>query len=1272
MGGLDCSKLHLLSKKSQQERCVVLNHSKINRHSADSVNRQFPKNVAVSSHYTWWNFLVLDIFEQMHSVSNFFFTMISIIFFFGETPISPATVVAPLIVVMSVQIIKDGYDDLGRHLNDKKINDTPFLVWVHKDRGFEVESSWDSVKARNIRCGDLILCREGESFPCDTLLLASSNHDGKVAVTTGNLDGESSVKTRFTLPATQKPFEVLLKEFNSPGTLGSLLGDVNFPSVAHIVCQNPTDDFGTFEGRLEYATANTEGNGTDNQHSIPLTIENIGLRGATLRTSGVICVAIYTGKDTKLSLNAKCGQKKTSSTKHRFNSILLIFILAMLILTLIFVGIEYGWQNQVSGSGWYLVYGQLTAWKVTQGAFDEAILMNYLIPISMIVIMEIVQFFLALYAVNDITFYDEHLGKHCQVNATNIAEELGQVEFLFSDKTGTLTENKMEFRCFALAEENHAYSLEEDGLYKISGKPKQYSNEGVPMGVKEFVDVTFESSEDENEADSFAKQASRHWQRGTERVTEHSEEAELFWKVATLCHSVEVKASSEAEEQKGDNMNYSAASPDELALVRAAAKCGFVYLGRESTTDEWTDLGRETVRVSTLSGAAGGDGRKLLHFYRGGTLEFDSTRRRMSVLVQSAQDGRCFVFSKGAETAILNQRVSSGSPPRIHDNVTRQVNDFASRGLRTLVFAAREVSASLYRTMVDELKRAQGLTGQERIKALEKISAKIESRLSLVGVSGVEDRLQPGVKRCLRSLITAGIQVWVLTGDKEETATKISQTAGLFSRQMTLLRLTQYENVESVARAISDHLKLIQMTPELVLDQAGGNPAPPGSVTTCSTVASVPSEGETSVSLTRVTRTQCAARWLEKLRSWFQQAWTTGHRKGHQQRNGTRTIGLVIDGQTLRYATSDILRRNFLKLCLEASTVLCCRLTPFQKAAVVKLVAEGTKDVIGLKAPVTAAVGDGGNDVAMLLQANVGIGIFGNEGRQAVRAADYAFPLFKHLQRLFLVHGQWNYYRMSFMALLFYHKCIALVAAQIYQLSFSGFSAQPLFDSLLYALYNLTMTSCSICAFGLFERHLSEADLLRHPFLYRLMSQNANYSPWYVVLWCLDGLWLGSVCYFISYFVLVGGGVYAEAIFVLTGTSYATLDIDLFGTAVFLYLTIAVNFRLFVITRTFTLALIIGNIAFGVGNFIVTYVYQRMTSPISIFYMNLSYLAHCPAFWLAMPLSLTLGLLPDLLWRLGSDYWWKQQISRGSDRGRKSKAARTLLRGSPTLNLTEL
>ncbi|VDK40475.1 unnamed protein product, partial [Dibothriocephalus latus] len=175
-------------KQSSQERRIVLNHTKANRLAAKSVNRQFPKNVAISSHYTWWNFLALNLFEQMHSVANFFFTIISIIFFFGETPISPATVVAPLIVVMSVQIIKDAYDDFGRHRSDKKINDTRFPVWVHgEQQGFEVQSGWASVKARHIRCGDLILCHEGESFPCDTLLLASSNLDGKIAVTTGNL-----------------------------------------------------------------------------------------------------------------------------------------------------------------------------------------------------------------------------------------------------------------------------------------------------------------------------------------------------------------------------------------------------------------------------------------------------------------------------------------------------------------------------------------------------------------------------------------------------------------------------------------------------------------------------------------------------------------------------------------------------------------------------------------------------------------------------------------------------------------------------------------------------------------------------------------------------------------------------------------------------------------------------------------------------------------------------------------------------------------------------
>nr|VZI34278.1 unnamed protein product [Spirometra erinaceieuropaei] len=1252
MGGLRYFKWHFWRKKSSEERRVTLNHSKSNSLSAESANRRFPKNEAVSSHYTWWNFLVLDLFEQMHSVANFFFTMISIIFFFSETPISPATVVAPLIVVMSVQIIKDAVDDIGRHRNDNKINDTRFPVWVHKTQGYETESSWANVKARNIRCGDLVLCREGESFPCDTLLLASSNLDGKVAVTTGNLDGESSVKTRFALPATQKPFEVLLKEFSSPGTLGSVFGNINFPPVAHVVCQEPTDDFGTFEGRLEYANgsaaAAVDVNVTDGLLSIPLTIENIGLRGATLRSSSVVCVAIYTGKDTKLSLNAKSGHLKTSSTKHRFNSILLIFILAMLIFTVIFVGVEYAWQNTVSGSGWYLVHGQLTAWKVTQGAFDVAILMNYLIPISMIVIMEIVQLFLALYAANDIAFHEKESGERCQVNATNIAEELGQVEFLFSDKTGTLTQNKMEFRCFALAGGESIYSLEHNGLHQMPAGSEQYSDGEASKDEDQFMDFGYESSEDDEsdvyqgDADNKTKHESRHWSTGGQLVEAYSEEMELFWRVATLCHSVEVKTSRGTEEQKYDDMCYSAASPDELALVQAAAKCGFIYMGKESAGDEWVDLGRETVHALRLTGLAERPEHKLLRFYLGGTLEFDATRRRMSVLVQSVSDNRCFILSKGAETAMLRQHMCSGSPPEIREDVTRRVNEFASRGLRTLVFAAREVSPSVYRTMIGELKRAQGLTGQERAQALEKVSAKIESRLQLVGVSGVEDKLQPGVKQCLRSLIAAGIQVWVLTGDKEETAIKISQTAGHFSRHMKLLCLTHHQNVESVARAIYMHLRQLRET-----EESNANPGPRRGPS--STLTSAPLEGPDSVSFTP--DTCCGGRWLEKLGRWFRQARILGHRKKRQRCNGLRCLGLVIDGQTLRYATSDVLRRDFLRLCLETSTVLCCRLTPYQKAAVVKLVAEGMKDVTGQKAPVTAAVGDGGNDVAMLLQANVGIGIFGNEGRQAVRAADYAVPLFKHLRRLLLVHGHWNYYRMSLMALLFYHKCIALVAAQIYQLFFSGFSAQPLYDSLLYALYNLTMTSCSICAFGLFERHLNETDLMRHPFLYSLMSRNANYRPWYVLLWCLDGWWLGSVCYFVGYFVLVGGAAYAEATFLLAGTSYAGVDIDLFGTAIFLLLTIAVNFRLFVITRTFTLALIIGNLAFGIGNFVVTFVYQRVTSSSSAFYMNLSYLALCPAFWLAIPLTLVLALLPDLLWRLGSDIWWAQKISLSSENG---------------------
>ncbi|VDK24016.1 unnamed protein product [Taenia asiatica] len=379
----------------------------------------------------------------------------------------------------------------------------------------------------------------------------------------------------------------------------------------------------------------------------------------------------------------------------------------------------------------------------------------------------------------------------------------------------------------------------------------------------------------------------------------------------------------------------------------------------------------------------------------------------------------------------------------------------------------------------------------------------------------------------------------------------------------------------------------------------------------------------------------------------FRDALADGLRR-HRRKNpggANEPVGLVIDGTTLRYAITPVLRDEFLRLCMNVTTVLCCRMTPLQKAAVVRLVSHGLDGVGGGGRPVTAAVGDGGNDVAMLLEASVGVGIFGNEGRQAVRASDYALPLFKHLRRLILVHGHWNYYRISMTANIFYFKNVAFVAVQTYQMFYDGFSGQSMFDSLLYTFYNLTFTSFAPFVFGVFEQHVSSKDLMHRPYLYRLMSLSANLRCWYILLWVVDGWWHGTVIYYVCHCILVGGMEFSDSLFFQSDTSYSAVDFNMFGNACYIFVVVTGTLRIVVMSRYLNLPIIIGLFVTGALNLVIMFIYQTFGGTSTYIYMNYVYLASCPAFWLCLPLVLVLTLLPDILWRISSDAWWDFQIA---------------------------
>lgn len=305
---------------------------------------------------------------------------------------------------------------------------------------------------------------------------------------------------------------------------------------------------------------------------------------------------------------------------------------------------------------------------------------------------------------------------------------------------------------------------------------------------------------------------------------------------------------------------------------------------------------------------------------------------------------------------MIYSRLQAQQQQALRKSTAEHLEMFAREGLRTLCVAERDLTEAQYEewSMEHDL-AAQAL--QDREDRLEEVSDLIERDLLLLGGTAIEDRLQDGVPDTIALLGDAGIKLWVLTGDKVETAINIGFSCNLLSNDMDLIVFDQQDgDLEAAAASLDEHLQTFNLT--------GSD---------------------------------------EEL---------TAARLNHEPPEPTHAV--VIDGESLKLVLHDNLRQKFLLLCKQCRSVLCCRVSPAQKAAVVSLVKTGL-DVMAL------SIGDGANDVAMIQEADVGVGIAGEEGRQAVMSADYAIGQFRFLQRLVLVHGRWSYTRLAeFLANFFY------------------------------------------------------------------------------------------------------------------------------------------------------------------------------------------------------------------------------------------------------------
>ncbi|KAJ0779086.1 putative P-type phospholipid transporter [Helianthus annuus] len=1017
----------------------------------------FCTNYVSTTKYTLFNFLPIALFEQFNRVANFYFLVAAGLTFTDYAPFDWPSQVVPLALVVGFSLAKELYEDLQRHWQDMTANCQKAAVHV-KNGGFETKQ-W-----REVCVGDIVKVKKDEFFPADLLLLQSSYEDGMSYVETMNLDGETNLKVKRAL-----------QNLSFPAAADDDKASHFSDFLATIRCENPNSNLYTFTGNLEY-----------NGHIYPLDPAQLLLRDSKLRnTEFVYGVVVFTGNDTKVMQNTTQSPSKRSKIELQMDKIIyLLFGLLIFISIVSASGFGLAVRNTIR-SWWYLVP------EIPGEDFDinnfvasglrhlvtALMLYGYLVPISLYVSIEAVKILQARFINNDLHLYDEVTGVPANARTSNLNEQLGQVDTILSDKTGTLTCNQMDFLKCSIAGCPYGKRPSEVELAAAKQMAAQdESSDGSLSDSSSLEAITVTDDGNINKKASSIKGFSFQDDRleHTNWLKEpNSDVILLFFRILAVCHS----AIPEISEKTGE-LTYEAESPDEGAFLVAAREFGFQFIKRTQNSvvvKERLKKDQEPVEkeysILTL-------------------LDFTSKRKRMSVILRD-ESGQLLMFCKGADTIIFDRLASNGKT--YLEATTKNLNDYGEAGLRTLALAYKKLEEKEYSDWHEKFHNAQISSGSNREELLEELSDEMERGLTLVGATAVEDKLQNGVPECIDRLALAGLKIWVLTGDKMETAINIGFSCSLLRQGMKQLCIVV--SAEMLAEAAKDVVK------ENILSQI-----------------------------------------------------TTSMQSIQNKKEPHAAFALIIDGKTLTYALEDDMKFKFLNLAVNCASVICCRVSPKQKALVVRLVKEGTGRT-------TLGIGDGANDVGMIKEADIGIGISGVEGMQAVMASDFSIAQFRFLERLLIVHGHWCYKRISKMICYFFYKNITLALTLFYFEAETGFSGQMHYDDWYMLLYNVFLTSCPVLALGVLEKDICAEFCLQFPALYQQGPKNLFFDWYRIIGWLANGVYASFVIY------LVNIRIFSPESFRKEGQ---TADMYVIGTAMFTSIIWVVNVQIFLVSHYLT------------------------------------------------------------------------------------------------------
>ncbi|KAG8063923.1 hypothetical protein GUJ93_ZPchr0004g40384 [Zizania palustris] len=926
---------------------------------------------------------------------------------------------------------KEAWDDYNRYLSDNKANERK--VWVVNDGGIHIQ-----IKAQDIHVGNIVWLHENDEIPCDLVLFGTSDPQGICYVETAALDGETDLKTRI-IPSicASMPSE----------QLGKVKGLVE--------CPNPDNDIRRFDANMRLFPPII-----DNE-KCPLTINNTLLQSCYLRYTEWACgVAVYTGNETKSGMSRGIADPKLTAADAMIDRLTVAIFMFQIVVVL---GLGFAgniWKGSQGLKQWYLLYPAEGSWyDVLIIPLRFELLCSIMIPISIKVTLDLAKSAYAKFIDWDEQMFDQETCTPAHSANTAISEDLGQVEYILSDKTGTLTENIMIFRRCCIS--------------------------GTLYG--------------DNNGDAF-KDA-----RLLNAVASNDPDVVKFLMVMSLCNTVVPIKSNDG------TISYKAQSQDEEALVAAASKLNMLLISKDSSA---ADICFNNSK---------------LHYDLLDILEFTSDRKRMSVVVKDVQSGKILLLSKGADEAILC-RCHQGQQIR---NFLEAVEMYSQLGLRTLCLGWRELKEDEYEDWSKKFQDAS-CSLENREHKIAEVCHSLEKDLHILGVTAIEDRLQDGVPETIKLLKSAGINVWMLTGDKQNTAIQIGLLCNLITPEPKGQLLSINGKTED------DVLRSLERT--LV------------------TMKSMPV---------------------------------------------TKDYAFVLDGCALEIILK-YSKESFTRLAMLSRTAICCRMTPLQKAQLV-----GILKSVGY---LTLGIGDGGNDVRMIQEANIGVGISGREGLQAARAADYSIGKFKFLQRLILVHGRYSYNRTAFISQYSFYKSLLICFIQILFSFLSGLSGTSLFNSTSLMAYNVFYTSLPVMTI-IFDKDLSETTVLQYPqiFLYSQAGRLLNPSTF--------AGWFGQSVY------------HALVVFSTTVCAYADEKSEMEELSM-VALSGCIWLQAFVVTLD-TNSFTYPQIVLIWGNFVAFYMINLIVSAVPTLKMYTIMFRLCcqPSYWITMALIVAVGMGPVLAFR---------------------------------------